>query len=754
MKKTRVTAFFLAALLVLTLLPSGGVPAVSAGDAIGNVMHTNVRTYIDGHRIPSYNIDGWMVVDTEHLMRYGFDVVFDGAAQTLTVTRNPNKAFDPIMNFDELSGVPGTVAFSHLHTEIRAFMNGTPVKSFNVRGYLMVLFEDLRDAGNFGTIVWDEARDELKLTLANPERPNHSDYSAHTIMIHTDMPHLVTMTLDEARLNPRFGAYIPSDSSIPHGFTLGDGLPVFRSDSRLRGLLLEWTDIVDIGAFGRTTDSIFWNIAAAIGEHYTTSLPPVIPAHELTLDAVRSKAQWQNISGLPGRELLNIYLLAFSFSVWYDGVFIILDFSSIRHEPDDYTAIEIADRIWAMFEEINDRVLTGPVTRMPELLPPIPPPAVPGLRTMPVDEARLNPTFGAYIPSDSGMPNGFILNMPPMFRSVSHACGLYFQLVEADFQWTEAILGLGVGPDVISWHIADKISVPHIAAVFPVIPANELTLDAVRSKAQWRSMPAPGHGVPDLHFLTFSFSVWYDGIFIIVNFLGMRHDPDDYTVFEIADLIWAMFEEINDRVLTGPVTRMPELLNPPPPLPPRPRAPYPFMPPPERLLTVDEARREPVFGAYVPSYIPEGFEPNYVAYIYGKREWSVFHGDNLHLEWLKHFESSHTDILTWQIVRAADLDLDMLGFPIFSAEELTLDVIREQARWLTLSSPPYPGGFDQPGQDIFTRYLLRLSFGVLYSDDYGDIMVLFGSTSGSETEPNAQLKAERTEQIWAMFEGI
>ena len=171
MKKTRFTAFFLAALFALTVLPSNSISAVRVGDPIGNVLHTNVRTYINGHRIPSYNIGGWMVVDTEHLMRYGFDVVFNAAAQTLTITRNPNRAFNPITNFDELAGVPGTVAFNHLHTEIRALINGIPVRSFNVKGYLMVLFEDLRDVGNFGTIVWDSARDELRLTLVNPVSP-------------------------------------------------------------------------------------------------------------------------------------------------------------------------------------------------------------------------------------------------------------------------------------------------------------------------------------------------------------------------------------------------------------------------------------------------------------------------------------------------------------------------------------------------------------------------------------------------------
>ena len=198
-KKTakKIMILFITVLTLLTLaaMTSNSVSALNVGDPIGEVLHTNIRTFINGHRIPSYNIGGWMVVSTEDLIRYGFDVTFDNFTRILNINHNPHKPFNPITIFNDWpTGRPGTFAFHHLHTEIRAFINGAPVRSFNVQGYLMILFEDLRDVGNFGTIVWDSPRDELRLTLVNPVTSILLNRTSASIRVHESISLTATVT--------------------------------------------------------------------------------------------------------------------------------------------------------------------------------------------------------------------------------------------------------------------------------------------------------------------------------------------------------------------------------------------------------------------------------------------------------------------------------------------------------------------------------------------------------------------------------
>lgn len=135
---------------------------LNIGDKLGDVLNTDIKTYINGERIPSYNINNKSVVLIADLRNYGFDVVYDDATRTSTVTRNASKQFTPIQNIANNTAQVGTVAFSYVYTDITAIINGKKVESFNVQGSLAVYFASL---GDYGTFSWDNDTRSSELTL-------------------------------------------------------------------------------------------------------------------------------------------------------------------------------------------------------------------------------------------------------------------------------------------------------------------------------------------------------------------------------------------------------------------------------------------------------------------------------------------------------------------------------------------------------------------------------------------------------------
>jgi len=132
------------------------------GDKLGNVLNSDVKTYINGQRIPCYNINNKAVVLIADLRNYGFDVVYNDKTRTSTVTRNKDKQFTPMQGIENNTAKAGTVAFSYVYTDIVAIVNGKKVESYNVQGNLAIYFESL---GDYGTFSWDNATKSSKLTL-------------------------------------------------------------------------------------------------------------------------------------------------------------------------------------------------------------------------------------------------------------------------------------------------------------------------------------------------------------------------------------------------------------------------------------------------------------------------------------------------------------------------------------------------------------------------------------------------------------
>ena len=58
------------------------------GDVIGSALKTDIVASINGHHIPSYNVEGYTYIVAEDLRYYGFSVVYDNNYRSLSISRD------------------------------------------------------------------------------------------------------------------------------------------------------------------------------------------------------------------------------------------------------------------------------------------------------------------------------------------------------------------------------------------------------------------------------------------------------------------------------------------------------------------------------------------------------------------------------------------------------------------------------------------------------------------------------------------
>ena len=130
------------------------------GDVLGDVKYTDIVAFINGHAIPSHNINGYTYICVEDLMRYGFAVDWDYNAKMLNVEWK-NKKFEPIKVKKE-TGLTGTFKCNYYYTNIKTYLSGTEVPSYNINGETLIHFDLLEQ---YGTVVWDGKARTISLLL-------------------------------------------------------------------------------------------------------------------------------------------------------------------------------------------------------------------------------------------------------------------------------------------------------------------------------------------------------------------------------------------------------------------------------------------------------------------------------------------------------------------------------------------------------------------------------------------------------------
>lgn len=127
--------------------------AVRVGAVVNYALATDIRAFLDGYEIPVYNIDGYVSVVAEDLRGYGFSVLWDGTARTLSVTKSDTGVTDPVQIKQTKKVTNGKRIKSVLHTDIVTYVNGTAVPGYNIDGKTVIKFESLKVYGNF---VYDD----------------------------------------------------------------------------------------------------------------------------------------------------------------------------------------------------------------------------------------------------------------------------------------------------------------------------------------------------------------------------------------------------------------------------------------------------------------------------------------------------------------------------------------------------------------------------------------------------------------------
>ena len=122
---------------------------INAATVIGSVLTTDIKAYINGCEVPSYNIDGNIVVVGQDLRSYGFKVVYDNNTRTSYISYDGSGTWTPIAPSIENSQSIGTKVMDVYQSDISVSVNGNKVACYNVGGKMAFRFSELKAFGNY-----------------------------------------------------------------------------------------------------------------------------------------------------------------------------------------------------------------------------------------------------------------------------------------------------------------------------------------------------------------------------------------------------------------------------------------------------------------------------------------------------------------------------------------------------------------------------------------------------------------------------
>lgn len=159
-------SLLLVLIMMIALVPMGAF-AARVGDVVGYAQPTDIVALINGYQLESYNVNGLTYIVAEDLRYYGFDVYFDSASRTLSITRNYNvTAIDPQRTNPNFWAPASTKKTNILYTDIVTYVNNEYVASSNINGKTIINFNEL---ARFGSVNYDNSRREITLTLDGVE---------------------------------------------------------------------------------------------------------------------------------------------------------------------------------------------------------------------------------------------------------------------------------------------------------------------------------------------------------------------------------------------------------------------------------------------------------------------------------------------------------------------------------------------------------------------------------------------------------
>ncbi len=135
---------------------------------IGEVITTDIVTYIDEQPITSYNIHDYTYVIAEELAHYGFDVYWRAEERRLDIYEKGGEIpccypKAEMVNQKKDALKKGQHAFDVYETDIVTTINNEPVHAYNVDGQTLIQVDEL---SRFAYFSYDDSRREVKVDKA------------------------------------------------------------------------------------------------------------------------------------------------------------------------------------------------------------------------------------------------------------------------------------------------------------------------------------------------------------------------------------------------------------------------------------------------------------------------------------------------------------------------------------------------------------------------------------------------------------
>ncbi len=146
MKKKILAILFV--VLIITSVVSVAM-AVEIGEPMGKVYYSAIDTYINNYPISAYNMDGRQVICAEDLSEYGFDVVYNNDQRALYI--EPNYSVTTVEEKTDVKKyfyLQYKLAYEIVYSDIKVYLKGNEIESFNVNGKCMIKIRDLEVLGS------------------------------------------------------------------------------------------------------------------------------------------------------------------------------------------------------------------------------------------------------------------------------------------------------------------------------------------------------------------------------------------------------------------------------------------------------------------------------------------------------------------------------------------------------------------------------------------------------------------------------
>jgi len=156
-------------LWILIILTGIGATNVYA-DVIGEVLCTDIGTLIDDSPIESYNINDYTYVVAEDLVKYGFDVIWDGENRTLDINHDVHKGYQVALSMEKVNikkeEIPMRKHYAYVYsTDIKTYLDGQRIDACNIDGRTMIQVDHL---GQYGEFYYDNAKRMVEIRIMKP----------------------------------------------------------------------------------------------------------------------------------------------------------------------------------------------------------------------------------------------------------------------------------------------------------------------------------------------------------------------------------------------------------------------------------------------------------------------------------------------------------------------------------------------------------------------------------------------------------